>query len=75
MHSARLRRTYLDEKDDFSKGLQPSSNKVVDANNVAPDFIEDFLDGKTYISNNPSIILDRLQAELDQMKQNWKSQL
>jgi len=74
-NSATLRRTFLKEKDDFSKGLQPSTNKVVEASNVATGYIEDFLDGKTYISNNPSIILDKLQAELDQMKQNWTSQV
>ena len=74
-NSAKLRKTFLEEEDDFSKGLQPNTNKVVQASNVAPGFVEDFLDGKTYISNNPSIILDKLQEQLDEMKQNLTSEI
>lgn len=71
-NSARLRSAFLEENEDISKGVQPAANKVVQASSVAPHFIDEFLDGKIYISNNPSMMLDKLQAEIDEMQENWK---
>lgn len=69
-NSTTMRALFLDEKGASTKGAQQSNIDLVAPLDVAKEFIESFLAGKTYISNNPQMIIDKLQAELTEIRKD-----
>lgn len=67
-NSEKMRNIFLHESNGGAKGTQPSNLKLIEPHEVAQFFIEEFLAGKTYISNNPQMVIDKLQAELTEIK-------
>lgn len=70
-NSAKMRNTFLHESDEEAKGLQTLNVNLVEPYEVALEFIEQFLNGRTYISNNPRMIIDKLQDELNEIQDDF----
>lgn len=63
-NSNAMRQVFLNEKSNFAKGNQQANTHLVEPEEIATEVIANFLAGKTYISNNPQMIIDKLEAEL-----------
>ncbi|WDF66799.1 SDR family NAD(P)-dependent oxidoreductase [Sphingobacterium oryzagri] len=67
-NSAEMRRRFFNQSHPSIKGMQPPSLQLVAPEKIAKEVVEKFLAGKSYISNNPSLIVDKLQSELSEIK-------
>ena len=67
-NSSKMRETFLKEKSLSNKGEQPANFDLAEPYEIAVEVLKKFLAGKTYISNNPQMILDKLQGELFEVK-------
>lgn len=63
-NSATMRQKSLYEESENNKGSQLSNIDLTDPEEIAKEFVEKFLKGKTYISNNPHMIIEKLKSEL-----------
>lgn len=69
-NSADLRKVVLNEEVDYLKGAQRTDVDLDDSYDFAKFSIKRFLEGKTYISNNPLMIVGTLEAELSEIKKD-----
>lgn len=67
-NSATMRQLFLQEGTTSAKGAQIANVDLADPQEIAREVIEKFLLGKTYISNNPQMIIDKLEAELSEIR-------
>lgn len=65
-----MRNTFLQESNTLMKGAQHADVELTEPEEIAGEVLEKFLAGKTYISNNPQMIIDKLQSELTQMRKD-----
>ena len=68
-NSKNMREKFLHENCKTPKGVQ-TANDLADPYTIALDVVEKFLSGKTYISNNPQMILNNLLKELSKIKKD-----
>lgn len=70
-NSAKMRSDTLGEAYN-QKGNQPKHTVLSDPDKITPQFLEDFLSGHIYISNNKNLVIDKLEMELNYLKDNLK---
>lgn len=66
-NSAHMRRNVFKEDLSVLKGSQPKERVLDDAGVVAIKFVDEFLNGKTVIANNPVQLIQKCQDELDNL--------
>ena len=69
-NSALMRETFLKENNILIKGAQQANIELTDPHEIAAEVVEKFLAGKTYISNNPQMMIDKLERELTKMRKD-----
>jgi len=69
-NSALMRDTFLNENNTSIKGAQQTNIELTEPDEIAAEVVEKFLAGKTYISNNPQMMIDKLERELTQMRKD-----
>lgn len=67
-NSAIMRARTLKEVAPTEKGAQQANVLLAEPKEIATPVIEEFLAGKKYITNNPAMIIDKLEQELLAMK-------
>lgn len=66
-NSAHMRRHIFKEDLSVLKGSQPKGRVLDDAGAVTIKFVEEFLNGKTFITNNPGQLIQKCKDELEDM--------
>lgn len=66
-NSAQMRQDIFQEDILPLKGCQPEGRVLEAANDVAVKFVDEFLEGKVLIANNPLQLIDKCQSELDNL--------
>ncbi|WP_118193072.1 SDR family NAD(P)-dependent oxidoreductase [Albibacterium indicum] len=69
-NSALMRETFLNENNTIIKGAQQTNIELIEPDEIAIEVVQKFLAGKTYISNNPQMMIDKLERELIQMRKD-----
>ena len=69
-NSALMREAFLEENNLEPKGAQHADIELAEPDLIALNVVEQFLAGKAYISNNPQMMIDKLQSELTQMRKD-----
>lgn len=69
-NSALMREAFLNENNTLITGAQQTNIELTEPDEIATEVVERFLDGKTYISNNPQMMIDKLERELTQMRKD-----
>ncbi|WP_294187291.1 SDR family oxidoreductase [uncultured Sphingobacterium sp.] len=69
-NSALMRETFLNENNTSIKGAQQINIELTEPDEIAEEIVEKFLAGKAYISNNPQMMIDKLERELIQMRKD-----